>query len=163
MSVTEDPSVFYKLLHDYKKQSNLLLNNFFIDIEDRNNFFNGTTINDISNNANVDVSYNCSNRSVIGTCEDNDELQYIIFPNNIIREQLETNYNDLKTQINDLKAQIKEDEKKINNKIINIKNNEYFAHTLNSDYSEMYKYKYLRNWGIFLSIVGGVYFFNKIK
>ena len=34
---------------------------------------------------------------------------------------------------------------------------------LNDDYSELYKYAYLRNWGIFLSLIGGIFWIKRIN
>jgi hypothetical protein len=75
------------------------------------------------------------------------ELQYLILKNNI---------EIVRTYINSERNFLQEN-------ITSIKNNEHFAKTLNSDYSEIFKYRYLRNWGIFLSLLGGAFFLRKMK
>lgn len=75
------------------------------------------------------------------------ELKYLILKNNI---------EIVRTYINSERNFLQEN-------ITSIKNNEHFAKTLNSDYSEIFKYRYLRNWGIFLSLLGGAFILKKMK
>jgi|UniRef100_A0A6C0IKJ0 hypothetical protein len=76
---------------------------------------------------------------------------------------LELKYNILTNNIEILRTYIRAERENLGDNINDMRNNEHFATTLNSDYSEIYKYKYLRNWGIFLSIMGGAYFLKKMK
>lgn len=133
----KDPSFFYKGLQDYKVDSDKLLSDFYTQLEDDLSLNEGT----------IDISYDAN----------------ISYNNESKRETLETDYKDLQNNIENLRATIQSETNKISNTINDMRNNEHFATTLNSDYSEIYKYKYLRNWGIFLSILGGAYFFKKIN
>lgn len=133
----KDPSFFYEALQDYKAQSNTLLTEFYTQIEDELGLEDGP----------IDINYNTN----------------ISYNNKSKRENLKSNYADLQNKIEILRATIQSETNKIGDTINDMRNNEHFATTLNSDYSEIYKYKYLRNWGIFLSILGGAYFFKKLK
>lgn len=133
----EDPIFFYKLLQGYKTNSNTLLSEFYTQLEDDLKLNSGT----ININYDVDTPYSeVTEKQIL-------YLKYDILQNNIeiLRTYIRAKREDLGDTINDMR------------------NNEHFATTLNSDYSEIYKYKYLRNWGIFLSILGGAYFFKKMK
>lgn len=133
----QDPNFFYNLLQDYKTESKRLLSEFYTELERDNGLDPGT----IDINYDVDTLYgNTTKREIL-------KLKYDILQNNIeiLRTYIRSKREDLGDTINDMR------------------NNEHFATTLNSDYSEIYKYKYLRNWGIFLSILGGAYFFKKMK
>lgn len=133
----EDPNFFYTLLKDYKTESKRLLSEFYTELETDIGLQSGT----ININYDVDTLYgNTTKREIL-------KLKYEILQNNIeiLRTYIRAEREDLGDTINDMR------------------NNEHFATTLNSDYSEIYKYKYLRNWGIFLSILGGAYFFKKMK
>ena len=131
------PSFFYEELQDYKTQSNTLLSEFYTQLEDEL----------VLNDGPIDINYD----AIISY---NDESK---------RETLKSDYTDLQNKIEILRATIQSETNKVGDTINDMRNNEYFATTLNSDYSEIYKYKYLRNWGIFLSILGGAYFFKKMK
>ena len=131
------PSFFYEELQDYKTQSNTLLSEFYTQLEDEL----------VLNDGPIDINYD----AIISY---NDEKK---------RETLKSDYTDLQNKIEILRATIQSETNKVGDTINDMRNNEYFATTLNSDYSEIYKYKYLRNWGIFLSILGGAYFFKKMK
>lgn len=133
----EDPNFFYTLLQDYKTESKRLLSEFYTQLEDDLNLNSGT----------IDINYDVDNPYGKTTKRDILDLKYQILQNNIeiLRTYIRSKREVLGDTINDMR------------------NNEHFATTLNSDYSEIYKYKYLRNWGIFLSILGGAYFFKKMK
>lgn len=133
----EDPSVFYDILQKYKAQSNTLLSEFYTQLENDIGLDPGT----IDINYDVDTPYNDENKRYI----------------------LELKYKILKNNIEILRTYIRAEREVLGDTINDMRNNEHFATTLNSDYSEIYKYKYLRNWGIFLSILGGAYFFKKMK
>lgn len=134
----KDPSFFYEELQDYKTESKTLLSEFYTQLEVELNLDDGQ----------IDIRYDADNINY------NDVSK---------REKLKLDYNDLQNKIENLRATIQSETNKIGNTINDMRNNEHFATTLNSDYSEIYKYKYLRNWGIFLSILGGAYFFKKMK
>lgn len=163
MSLTIDPSEFYYELQTYKTKSNTLLNDFFIDIEDFFDFSDESKINVQNLSGNLDISYNCSNPSIITTCNNSNLLKYIVFSDESKIINLESSYKALKDKIELLRNKIRIQTTDLNDNINNKRNNEHFATTLNSDYSEIYKYKYLRNWGIFFSILGGAYLLKKIN
>ena len=133
----EDPNFFYNLLQDYKTESKRLLSEFYTQLEDDLNLNSGT----IDINYDVDISYSDTTK----------------------REILKLKYEILQNNIEILRTYIRSKREVLGDTINDMRNNEHFATTLNSDYSEIYKYKYLRNWGIFLSILGGAYFFKKMK
>jgi len=133
----QDPNFFYNLLQDYKTESKRLLSEFYTELEDDLNLNSGT----IDINYDVDISYDKTTK----------------------REILKLKYEILQNNIEILRTYIRSKREVLGDTINDMRNNEHFATTLNSDYSEIYKYKYLRNWGIFLSILGGAYFFKKMK
>ena len=133
----EDPNFFYNLLQDYKTESKRLLSDFYTELETDNGLDAGT----IDINYDVDTYYNDTDKRTI----------------------LELKYDILQNNIEILRTYIRAEREVLGDTINDMRNNEHFATTLNSDYSEIYKYKYLRNWGIFLSILGGAYFFKKMK
>jgi hypothetical protein len=133
----QDPNFFYNLIQDYKTESTILLNDFYEELETDNGLEPGT----IDINYDVNTYYNDTTK----------------------RDILELKYKILKNNIENLRKYIRAERDVLGDTINDMRNNEHFATTLNSDYSEIYKYKYLRNWGIFLSIVGGAYFFKKMK
>lgn len=133
----EDPNFFYNLLQDYKTESKRLLSEFYTQLEDDLNLNSGT----IDINYDVDISYDKTTK----------------------RDILDLKYQILQNNIEILRTYIRSKREVLGDTINDMRNNEHFATTLNSDYSEIYKYKYLRNWGIFLSILGGAYFFKKMK
>ena len=133
----QDPNFFYNKIQDYKAQSETLLSEFYTELETDNVIVPGT----------IDINYNT-------------ELAYNKKPKRTI---LELKYKILQNNIEILRTYIRAQGEVLGDTINDMKNNEHFATTLNSDYSEIYKYKYLRNWGIFLSILGGAYFFKKMK
>ena len=133
----EDPNFFYNLLQDHKTESKRLLSEFYTQLEDDLNLNSGT----IDINYDVDISYDKTTK----------------------RDILDLKYQILQNNIEILRTYIRSKREVLGDTINDMRNNEHFATTLNSDYSEIYKYKYLRNWGIFLSILGGAYFFKKMK
>lgn len=133
----QDPNSLYNLIQDYKTESTILLNDFYEELETDNGLEPGT----IDINYDVNTYYSDKNK----------------------RKILDLKYQILKNNIEILRTYIRAERDVLGDTINDMKNNEHFATTLNSDYSEIYKYKYLRNWGIFLSIVGGAYFFKKMK
>lgn len=164
----KDPSFFYEELQDYKAQSNTLLSDFYEKLEDDKLFQYGTTILipgiDYLEIINMDssINYDCTDRDDSDTCTNN-ILKYISYDKENERNTLEDKYDILQNNIEILRRDIRAQREVLGDTINDIRNNEHFATTLNSDYSEIYKYKYLRNWGIFLSILGGTYFFKKMK
>jgi len=134
----QDPNFFYNLLQDYKTESKRLLSEFYTELETDNGLDAGT----------IDINYT-------------DESPYDDVNN--YKKILELKYYILQNNIEILRTYIRAEREVLGNTINDMRNNEHFATTLNSDYSEIYKYKYLRNWGIFLSILGGAYFFKKMK
>lgn len=156
----QDPIFFYNLIQDYKTESNTLLNNFYTELENIKKFQYGTTINDSSMNSNI--NYNCTDIYDSNTCINN-MLKDIPYNDEKKRKILELKYKILQNNIEILRTYIRAEREVLGDTINDMRNNEHFATTLNSDYSEIYKYKYLRNWGIFLSIIGGAYFFKKMK
>ena len=134
----QDPNFFYNLLQDYKTESKRLLSEFYTELETDIGLDPGT----------IDINYT-------------DESPYDDVNN--YKKILELKYDILKNNIEILRTYIRAEREVLGDTINDMRNNEHFATTLNSDYSEIYKYKYLRNWGIFLSILGGAYFFKKMK
>jgi len=166
----QDPNFFYHLLQKYKTKSETLLSEFYTQLENENYFQSNTTILnsgiDYLDIINMDtsVNYSCSDRDVIdGTGCIVDMLKYIPYNDENKRYILELKYKILQNNIEILRTYIRAEREVLGDTINDMRNNEHFATTLNSDYSEIYKYKYLRNWGIFLSILGGAYFFKKMK
>ena len=166
----QDPNFFYNLLQDYKTESKRLLSEFYTQLENDKKFQSGTTIliPDIDDldiiNMDTSVNYSCSDRDVIdGTGCIVDMLKYIPYNDENKRYILELKYYILQNNIEILRTYIRAEREVLGDTINDMRNNEHFATTLNSDYSKIYKYKYLRNWGIFLSILGGAYFFKKMK
>jgi hypothetical protein len=162
----QDPIYFYDMLRKYKTKSNTLLNDFYTELENDKKFLSGTTIltkdsnniistinKDTSINYNCDDSYNCNNNMLKDIPYDKKDKLKI----------LELKYKSLQNNIEIIKQNIRAERVNLSDSLINMQNNEHFATTLNSDYSEIYKYKYLKNWGIFLSIMGGAYFVKKLK
>lgn len=137
LTFKQDPNFFYDILQKYKTKSNTLLSEFYTELERDNSLVPGT----------IDINYNT-------------ELPYNDKPKRTI---LELKYKILQNNIEILRTYIKAQGEVLGDTINDMKNNEHFATTLNSDYSEIYKYKYLRNWGIFLSFLGGAYFLKKMK
>lgn len=160
----QDPSFFYKILQDYKIKVNTLLSEFYTELENIKKFESGTTIliPEIDDMEIVDmetsINYNCDS-----TCTSNNKLKKIPYSDENKRKILELKYDILQNNIEILRTYIRAEREVLGDTINDMRNNEHFATTLNSDYSEIYKYKYLRNWGIFLSILGGAYFFKKMK
>mgnify|MGYP004000286041 CR=1 FL=1 len=154
-----DPNFFYNLIQDYKTESNTLLNDFYSKLENKKKFQYGTTINDSSFNSNI--NYNCTDIYDSNTCI-NDILKDIPYNDKNKIKILKLKYNILQNNIEILRTYIRAEREGLVDTINDMRNSEQFATTLNSDYSEIYKYKYLRNWGIFLSILGGAFFFKKM-
>ena len=166
----QDPNFFYNKIQDYKAQSETLLSEFYTELENDKNFQSDTTILipniDFLEIINMDssVNYSCSDRNVIdGNGCIVDMLKDIPYNDVGKRSILELKYKILQNNIEILRTYIRAERYVLGDTINDMKNNEHFATTLNSDYSEIYKYKYLRNWGIFLSILGGAYFLKKMK
>ena len=134
----QDPNFFYNKIQDYKAQSETLLSEFYTELEDDIGLDPGT----------IDINYT-------------DKTPYNDEDN--IFDILDLKYQILQHNIEILRTYIRAERYVLGDTINDMRNNEHFATTLNSDYSEIYKYKYLRNWGIFLSILGGAYFFKKMK
>ena len=163
----QDPNFFYNLLQDYKTESKRLLSEFYTELENEKQFQSGTTI--LRSNLDIDyleiinmdtsVNYSCSS----DTCSNTNMLKYIPYNDENKRYILKLKYDILQNNIEILRTYIRAEREVLGDTINDMRNNEHFATTLNSDYSEIYKYKYLRNWGIFLSILGGAYFFKKMK
>ena len=167
----QDPNFFYNLLQDYKTESKRLLSEFYTQLENEKEFQSGTTILipgikylEIIN-MDTSINYSCSDRNVIdGTGCIVDMLKDIPYNDvNNYKKILKLKYYILQNNIEILRTYIRAEREVLGDTINDMRNNEHFATTLNSDYSEIYKYKYLRNWGIFLSILGGAYFFKKMK
>ena len=166
LSLDNDPSIFYNTLTYYENRSKKLIDDFYSQIEDEYNSSNyivgNLKISDGISNQRQDFSYNCTYSTKndtlkdIGLCDYDDTISGY-------KDTLELKYDILKINIEILKTFVNAERKKIDNDINDINNNDYLAHTLNDDYSEIYKYRYLRNWGIIFSIIGGVYLFKKIK
>ena len=166
----QDPNFFYNKIQDYKAQSETLLSEFYTELENDKKFQSDTTILipniDYLEIINMDssVNYSCSDRNVIdGSGCIVDMLKDIPYNDVDKRSILELKYKILQNNIEILRTYIRAERYVLGDTINDMKNNEHFATTLNSDYSEIYKYKYLRNWGIFLSILGGAYFLKKMK
>jgi hypothetical protein len=163
----QDPNFFYNLLQDYKAQSETLLRGFYEELENDKKFQYGTTIlvPDIDYleiiNMDTSINYSCSDTS--DTCNITEMLKDIPYNDENKRYILKLKYEILQNNIEILRTYIRAQREVLGDTINDMRNNEHFATTLNSDYSEIYKYKYLRNWGIFLSILGGAYFFKKMK
>lgn len=134
-----DPSFFYNILQKHKAQSEKILNEFYSQLETDIGLDSGT----------ININYI-------------DEIPYDD-DNNNYKKRLESKYKILQNNIEILRTYIRSEREVLEDTINDMRNNERFATTLNRDYSEIYKYKYLRNWGIFLSILGGAYFFKKMK
>jgi len=167
LSLDNDPSIFYNTLTYYENRSKKLIDDFYSQIEDEYKYIPRRTddlkISDGITDETKIFSYNCSVPETkkdilkdIGLCDYNETISGY-------KDLLELKYDILKINIEILKTFVNAERKKIDNDINDINNNDYLAHTLNDDYSEIYKYRYLRNWGIIFSIIGGVYLFKKIK
>lgn len=159
----KDPSDFYSELQTYRENSNTILSNFYTQLEDYYKIQYETKIKDID--MNTYINYYCVDRKVSdGTGCINDMLKEINYNGDTdMLKMLRLKYQILQNKINVLKANIITERDNLDKTINDKRNDELFASTLNSDYSEIYKYKYLRNWGIFFSIIGGAYFFKKMK
>ena len=168
LSLDNDPSIFYNTLTYYENRSKKLIDDFYSQIEEEykynslNDIVGNLKISDGISNQRQDFSYNCTYSAEndtlknIGLCDYDGSI-------NEYKNTLELKYDILKINIEILKTFVNAERKKIDNDINDKNNNNYLAHTLNDDYSEIYKYRYLRNWGIIFSIIGGVYLFKKIK
>lgn len=160
----KDPSDFYSELQTYREKSNIILSEFYTQLENDNKIQYETKIKDID--MNTYINYDCLDRKVSdGTGCINDMLKEINYNGDTVEilKMLRLKYQILQNEINVLKANIITERDNLDKTINDKRNDELFASTLNSDYSEIYKYKYLRNWGIFFSIIGGAYFFKKMK
>jgi hypothetical protein len=157
----QDPNFFYNKIQDYKEQSETLLRGFYEELENDKKFQSGTTINDSSMNSNI--NYNCTDIYDSNTCINNMLKDIPYNDEDNIFDILDLKYQILQNNIEILRTYIRAERYVLGDTINDMRNNEHFATTLNSDYSEIYKYKYLRNWGIFLSILCGAYFFKKMK
>ena len=161
----QDPNFFYNLLQKYKTKSETLLRGFYEELENEKEFQSGTTIliPDIDYleiiNMDTSINYNCDSTP----CASKNMLKVIPYNDENKKYILKLKYDILQNNIEILRTYIKVERYVLGDTINDMRNNEHFATTLNSDYSEIYKYKYLRNWGIFLSILGGAYFFKKMK
>ena len=142
-----EPSIFNTFLDTYKEKSDKFERDFFNKFNDEIE-----TIFKMDSSDFIDVIYDLSLDDTDKIKEANNEfkkseLKYLILKNNI---------EIVRTYINSERNFLQEN-------ITSIKNNEHFAKTLNSDYSEIFKYRYLRNWGIFLSLLGGAFILKKMK
>jgi hypothetical protein len=161
----QDPNFFYNLIQDYKTESKRLLSEFYTELENDKKFQSGTTIliPDIDYleiiNMDTSINYNCDSTP----CASKNMLKVIPYNDENKKYILDLKYDILQNNIEILRTYIRAKREDLGDTINDMRNNEQFATTLNSDYSEIYKYKYLRNWGIFLSILGGAYFFKKMK
>lgn len=165
-----EPSVLYNYLEDYKDTSETIRNEFFTELEDLKKFYNSdtNTINYILGQEDGDAVLDCIDRIDETTCNE-ESLNDITFTSTETtsasnkKQILQLKYDILKNNIEILRTYINAEKDALSEKVNMKKSNQMFANTLNDDYSEIYKYRYLRNWGIFLSILGGVYFFKKMK
>lgn len=130
------PSKYYNILNEYKSDTTSKVTNFFLLLSETLDL----TYDDINKmntayNYNIDDSYDAS-------------YNYVI-----------TELSNILDRIAKIKEEITQETKNIinNNQALN------FASTLNRDYTEIFKYNYLKNWGIFLSLISGGYLINKIK
>jgi hypothetical protein len=165
-----DPSNFYNLLNSYKDKSTFIKDNFFTELEQLKKFDQfGETINYYLDpeNINYPIKYDCDDS---GYCSGDDILQNVEFTDNSIhfeainkKKIMVFKYGILKNNIEILRTFLKAEKQSLNATLTDIKNNTHLSHTLNDDYSEIFKYKYLRNWGIFLSIVVGSLILKKLK
>lgn len=158
-----DPSSFYNILEKYKTKSNTLKLKFFDELQKIMSFDSDTTIQSYLEEDNMDalINYNCNN----DVCSNSEKLVEIPSKNidKVIINNLSLQYDVLQNNIEIFRTYIRSEKENLKNNIKNIQNEEHFAVTLNDDHSEIYKYMYLRNWGIFLSIIGGVFVLNKMK
>lgn len=158
-----DPSSFYNILEKYKTKSNTLKLKFFDELQKIMSFDSDTTIQSYLEEDNMDalINYNCNN----DVCSNSEKLVEIQSKNidKVIINNLSLQYDVLQNNIEIFRTYIRSEKENLKNNIKNIQNEEHFAVTLNDDHSEIYKYMYLRNWGIFLSIIGGVFVLNKMK
>lgn len=165
-----EPSVLYNYLEDYKDTSETIRNEFFTELEDLKKFYNSdtNTINYILGQEDGDAVLDCIDRIDETTCNE-ESLNDITFTSTETtsasnkKQILQLKYDILKNNIEILRTYINAEKDALSEKVNMKKSNQMFANTLNDDYSEIYKYRYLRNWGIFLSILGWVYFFKKMK
>lgn len=165
-----EPSVLYNYLEDYKDTSETIRNDFFTELEDLKKFYNSdtNTINYILGQEDGDAVLDCMDINDKNTCNE-EALNGIAFTSTETttasdkKQILQLKYDILKNNIEILRTYINAEKDALSEKVKMKKSNQMFANTLNDDYSEIYKYRYLRNWGIFLSILGGIYFFKKMK
>ena len=151
------------LFRSYKTKSNTLKLKFFDELQKIMSFDSDTTIQSYLEEDNMDalINYNCNN----DVCSNSEKLVEIQSKNidKVIINNLSLQYDVLQNNIEIFRTYIRSEKENLKNNIKNIQNEEHFAVTLNDDHSEIYKYMYLRNWGIFLSIIGGVFVLNKMK
>jgi hypothetical protein len=164
-----DPSNFYNILNSYKENSTFIKDSFFTELEQLKNFDEfGENINHYLKPKFINdlIRYDCDD---LNNCSE-DLLQNVEFTDNSInieafnkKKIMVYKYEILKKNIDFLKIFINAEKQSLNETLTDIKNNTHLADTLNDDYSEIFKYKYLRNWGIFLSIVIGAVYLKQIQ
>lgn len=141
-----EPSIFNTFLDTYKEKSDKFEKDFL------KKFNRIQTIFDSDSNNFIGIIYDLSLDDTDKINEANNELK-----------KSELKYLILKNNIEIVRTYINSERNFLQENITSIKNNEHFAKTLNSDYSEIFKYRYLRNWGIFLSLLGGAFILKKMK
>ena len=140
--MSSDPNIFFRNIEETKQNSTNLKNIFLNDIASILDFNMDTLNNEINTKQSI-ISPNESIQTLLNNTKSNFEI-------------INDNLNIIKDSINLEKDKLIEEMK-------NTKNNEHFAKTMNEDYSNIYKYRYLRNWGIFFSILISAFLIKKIK
>ena len=149
-----EPLIYNKYLDDYKNTSKILEDAF---LDKFNLLLNSESIYSGGNiKSNTDLKK-------ISLCNQETSENNNVINANTEKEIFNLKFSILKNNIEILRSYINSEKNNLQKNITSIKNNEQFAITLNSDYSNIFKYRYLRNWGIFLSLVGGIYILRKIK
>lgn len=152
-----EPLVFNNFLDDYKNTSNILETAF---LDKFNSFLNSDNFKSIYSGGNIKSN---TDLKKISLCNQKTSENNNVINANTEKGIFNLKFSILKNNIEILRSYINSERNRLQKNITSIKNNEQFAITLNSDYSNIFKYRYLRNWGIFLSLVGGIYILRKIK
>lgn len=157
-------------IQNLKTEINILLSDTLSSIETDLYFFSDSTnanslvnlAKNISATPSIKMFFQCTDPLNKPTCIEkgfNENINDDSMKNDLLKkkETFDKSLNNIKNQVAIIKKQIIAKNKQIQ------ENKNMFANTLNKDYTEIYKYRYLRNWGIFLSIIIATYTIKQLK